>query len=168
MKNEKIFIRLIRCKLFFSCIALVFLFSLISCTTSSSSKKGPKEGETFSKSMPNIIVTPEVAEYKKGVKILIAGSGFEPAQKVKLFINMGGVRSGIHFMVQPEPIPNELGAFASIWTPDREISNKLLEPLPTLYTLTVEDSNGMVLCTGFLAFCDPKAEKESPICSFAK
>ena len=109
-----------------------------------------------------------VAEYKPGVKILIAGSGFEPAQKVKLFINMGEVRSGIHFMVQPEPIPNELGAFASIWTPNREISKKLLEPLPTAYTLTVEDSNGVILCTGFLAFCDPKAEKESPICPFAK
>ena len=168
MKDERMFSWVIHRKSVVAGLALVFLISLISCTTSSHLKAGDKEGEAFSKNKPSIHITPMVAEYKSGVKVLIAGSGFEPAQKVKLFVNMGGVRSGIHFMVEPEPTPNEFGAFASIWTPNREIAKKLLEPLPTAYTLTVEDSNGIVLCTGFLAFCDPKAEKQSPICPFAK
>ena len=168
MKDEKMFNWGIHRRLVVAGLTFVFLLSMISCTTSSHLQKGDKEGDTFSKNIPSLSIVPAVAEYKSGVKVLIAGAGFEPGQKVKLFVTMGGVRSGIHFMVKPEPTANEFGAFASVWTPNREISKKLLEPLPTVYTLTAEDRGGAVLCTGFLGFCDPKAEKKSPICEFVK
>jgi len=115
---------------------------------------------------PNVTVTPAVVEYKPNVEVLIAGSGFEPKQKLRLFITMSGLPSGIHYMVKPEPIPNELGAFASVWTLRREISKKLIAPLPVVYTLEVRDKDDNTLCTAPMLFCDPKAKEKSAACGF--
>ena len=118
--------------------------------------------------VPSITVTPSVVEYKSGVSVLISGSGLAPKQKLKLFVfSMGGLPSGIHYMVKPQPLPNDFGAFASIWKPGREISRKLLEPLPMVYTLSVEDDKGKTLCTTPLLFCDPKGKDKFP-CELSK
>jgi hypothetical protein len=147
---------------------IFFLLFTMGCGTLSQMQQGAGESEAFLRSVPSVTVTPTVAEYKAGVHVLISGSGFEPKQKLKLFIAMGGVSSGIHFLVKPEPLTNDLGAFASVWSIGREISSKLIEPLPTVYTLSVEDKDGKTLCTAPLLFCDPKAKEKPPECQFLK
>ena len=61
-------------------------------------------------------------------------------------VMMGGVLSDISFLVKPQPIANEFGAFASVWSLNREIRRKLLKS-GTAYTLTIVDENGDTLAT---------------------
>jgi hypothetical protein len=127
------------------------------------STAGIAEDSGFS---PTITVSPAVAEYKPKVKVLISGSGFEPNQELQFQISMGGVLSLIHASVKPSPVPNEFGAFAGVWTINREISRKLLKPLPVVYTITVLDEDFNKLCSAALLFCDSKEEKKPEPCSF--
>ena len=71
---------------------------------------------------------------------------------------MGGVPSDISFLVKPRPTPNEHGAFAAVWTLDREIRAKLLEP--TAYTLQAVDENGTVLAHAPLVLQEVKAKEK--------
>ncbi|MFX0198029.1 MAG: hypothetical protein ACFFCW_18065 [Candidatus Hodarchaeota archaeon] len=167
MNNKQIFDKIFNKRVVLVSFAIIFLLTTMG-GTSSHVKAGAGEAKAFASSMQNITVTPSVGEYKTGVKVLISGSGFEPKQKLKLFVNMSGVSSGIHFMVKPEPVPNELGAFASVWTLRREISKKLIKPLPMVYTIAVVDKDGKTLCTAPLLFCDPTVKGEFPACIFVK
>jgi hypothetical protein len=168
MSDKQRFDKILTTKVMVSNFFIFFLLFTMGCGTLSQVKEGAGETGALLQSMPNVTVTPTVVEYKAGVEVLISGSGFETKQKLKLFITMGGVSSGIHFLVKPEPVANDLGAFASVWSLSREISGKLIEPLPTVYTLSVEDKDGKTLCTAPLLFCDPKAKEKSPECQFLK
>lgn len=168
MNHKQNFEKILTTKVLVSSCFIVFLLFTTGCGTLSQMQEGTGETGALLRSVPSVTVTPTVAEYKAGVHVLISGSGFEPKQKLKLFITMGGVSSGIHFLVKPEPVANDLGAFASVWTIGREISRKLIEPLPTVYTLAVEDKDGRTLCTAPLLFCDPKAKEKPPECEFLK
>lgn len=151
-------------------IGFVFILSLtlFGFLTLSNAEAETGTDQISQNSVPNVTVSPVVAEYKPGVQVLISGSGFEPKQKLRIFITMGGVSSGIHFMLKPEPVPNDLGAFASVWKLRREIAKKLIEPLPMVYTISVEDAEGKTLCTAPLLFCDPKEKEKSPAGYFLK
>lgn len=144
------------------------LLTIMGCASLSGVNTGTEEAKASAKNMPSIAVAPTVAEYKPNVQVLVSGSGFEPKQKLSFLIAMGGVPSGIHYMLAPEPVPNDLGAFASVWKLGREISSKLIEPLPTVYTIAVKDKDGKTLCTAPLLFCDPKAKDKFPACTFIK
>jgi hypothetical protein len=150
-----------------SCFVFCLLITM-GCARLSQVKGDSQETKASFRSMPNVIVTPTVAEYKAGVNVLISGSGFEPKQKLRLFVSMGGVSSGIHYLVNPEPVSNELGAFASVWKLEREISGKLIVPLPMVYTISVEDIDGKTLCTAPLLLCDPNAREKMPQCMFLR
>ena len=116
---------------------------------------------------PTITVTPDITGSKK-VNFIIAGSGFEPNQELQLELYMDGVSSLIHHSVKPKMVPNELGAFAGVWTASREFKKKLLKPLPMVYTLTVLDKDFNILATAPLLFCDPKTKEKFPACMFLK
>ena len=108
---------------------------------------------------PNISVSPApVKVKKKGMAILIAGSGFKPKQKLGIRLMMGGVLSDISFLVKPRPVANKFGAFASTWKLRREFKRKLLKP-GTAYTITIVDEDGNTLGTAPLVF--EKAKKKA-------
>jgi hypothetical protein len=155
-------------RLVVSIFAALFFLLMTTCGGSSQVKAGAEGMSASTSNAPSITVSPNVAEHKPGAKLMICGSGFEPGQKLRLFITMGGIRSGIHFLVRPEPVPNGLGAFASVWTLKREISKKLIEPLPMVYTLAAQDKEGNTLCTAPVLFCDPDAKEKAPACEFLK
>lgn len=152
MNETQNFSRIFAERLTLGIICAIFLFTLSSCGTVSQQKGAGLGTEAFAASKPTVTISPAVVEYKPNVKVLISGSGFEPNQELKLHIFMGGVISNIGPLMKPKPVPNEFGAFASVWKLRREISKKLLQPLPMVYTLSVLDSNYNVLCTAPLVF----------------
>jgi hypothetical protein len=168
MNNRQNFYKILTARVTLSGFAIIFLLTTIACGTLSPQKAGAGETKAFAGSRPTITVLPPVVEYKPKVQVLVSGSGFEPNQTLQLQIVYGGILTGIHGLVKPPPVPNDLGAFASVWTLKREISKKLIEPLPMVYTLAVVDEDGKTLCTAPLFFCDPKAKKKSPACIFIK
>lgn len=127
--------------------------------------RGDSVGVAIAADMPRLSVSPPVVEYKRKVKVLLAGSGFKPNQRVELRISMDDLKTDISYSVKPEPIANEFGAFTSVWTLNREIRRKLLEP--TAYTIEVFDQEGRLLTTAPLVFCDPTASDadKSPACA---
>lgn len=113
-------------------------------------------GWVYVKQQPSLVISPLPVAYKRKVKVMIAGSGFEPKQEIALHIVLGGVPSDISFLAKPKPEPNEYGAFATEWTINNEIRAKLLEP--TAYTLEVVDEDGSVLANAPLVFVQEKKE----------
>jgi len=126
-------------------ICTIFLFTLSLCGA-----------PAFAASKPTLTVSPQVVEYKEGVEIFFSGSGFEPNQELKLHINMGDTQWSVGYLMKPLPVSNNLGAFASVWKLRREISRKVFQPLPMVYTVSVLDSNDILLCTAPLAFKEKK------------
>jgi len=106
-------------------------------------------------------VSPAVVEYKRGAKVVISGSGFKPKQELGIHVGRGGPGSDISLLVEPQPVTNEFGAFASVWTINREIRQKLI--MATTYTVTVVDQNGKTWGSAPLVFCDRKTKK-APVC----
>ena len=104
---------------------------------------------------PEVTISPNPVPFDRKAKVMIAGAGFEPNQEVRLVIVTGRGLAGITYLVKPEPVANEFGAFASEWTPGRML--RTLEP--TAYTLRITDEEGTVLTQAPLAF-EKKAKKE--------
>ena len=113
-------------------------------------------GWVYIKESPRLVVSPMPIPYQRKTRVTIAGSGFEPKQEVSLQIELGGVPSDISFMIRPQPVANEFGAFSSEWLLDGEIRTKLLSP--TAYTLRAEDENGSVLAHAPFVFAAVKKE----------
>jgi len=107
---------------------------------------------------PEIMVLPAKVEYKRRVQAFISGSGYKPNQEIGLRIMMGGVLSDISYLVKPRPVANANGAFASVWTLNREIRRKLL----TLgsHDLTAVDEDGNELAMTQLIFKKARAAKK--------
>jgi hypothetical protein len=115
-------------------------------------------GWVFIKQSPNLIVSPYPIPYQRKVRVMIAGSGFEPKQEISLQIELGGIPSDISYMLKPAPVPNDFGAFSSEWIVDGEIGGELLSP--TAYTLRAEDENGFVLAHAPVVFVPEKKKEE--------
>lgn len=142
-------------------VALIGFASLPPCSA--------ETGAAFSTGdAPALNISPAVVEYKPKVKVLISGSGFRPDTAIGIRIYMDGAVTNIAYLIKPAPKTNELGAFAGIWTLNREISKKILKPLPMIYTIVAVDENAKQIASAPLMLCDPKAEKKSPMCEFLK
>ena len=107
---------------------------------------------------PEVTVLPGKVEFKRNVQAFISGSGFKAKQEIGLRIVMGGVLSDISYLVKPRPVANANGAFASVWTLNREIRRKLL----TLgaHDLTAVDEDGKELAMTKLTFKKARAAKK--------
>ncbi len=112
----------------------------------------------FIKEQPTLFISPVPVPYQRKVSVTLSGSGYEPKQELSVKVDLGGVPSDISFMLRPRPVPNEFGAFSSVWLLDGEIGGKLLDP--TAYTVRIEDENGFVLAHAPLVLEAPKKEKK--------
>jgi len=156
----------------FRVTAFIFLtmFGISACApTMESAKEGGKKARPkvarnafFSCSMSGsrtscVAVSPTPVKPKKG-KLLIAGSGFKPKQKLGIRLMMGGVMSDISFMVKPRPVANKYGAFASTWKLKGRYF-KLLKP-GMAYTVYLVDEDGNTLGTAPLVIDKAKKKKK--------
>lgn len=104
-----------------------------------------------------VTLLPKSVEYKRNVQVFISGSGFKPKQELGLRIMMGGVLSDVSYLVKPRPVPNSNGAFASVWTLNREIRRKLLALGANDFT--VVDADGNTLAKGKIMFKKARSKK---------
>jgi len=156
MNDTQNFLKILGERLGLGIICTIFLFTLSSCGTLSQQKGDGTETEAFADSKATIAIFPQVVEYKEGVEVLFSGSGFEPNQELKIYVNMGDTLWSVGYLMKPLPVSNNVGAFASVWKLQREISRKVFQPLPMVYTVSVLDSNDILLCTAPLAFEEKK------------
>jgi hypothetical protein len=112
-------------------------------------------GWIYVKEDPVLRVAPTPIPNKKGVKVTIAGVGFEPKQELGLRIMMGGVMSDVRHQVKPAPMTNEEGAFYSEWT----LGNELRLLGPGAHTIAVVNEEGDVLAHA--PFVVAEAEKKA-------
>jgi hypothetical protein len=105
-------------KLLVGMIALVLVAGLAGCATLGiGGEPAPKL----------IVVTPKVALSKKAT-VDLKGENFKPDQEVALlFIDVNGVMSDINFAVDPQPVADENGTWATTWNCSRFISRKLIK-----------------------------------------
>ena len=105
-----------------------------------------------------MVATPIVTLEKEAV-VVIMGSGFEPGQELcLLFTTMDGVRADVGQYLDPEPVANEIGAWATAWTPGRLITKKVIRV--GVYTITVTDGEYNALATAPVAFYDAEKPTE--------
>ncbi len=130
-------------------------------TAKKSKKKAAVHG-AFSCSMAGMqktcfAVSPTPLKPKKG-KLLIAGSGFKPKQKLGIRLVMGGVLSDISFMVKPRPVANKYGAFASTW----KLKGRYFKMLKagSVRTVWIVDQDGNTLATAPLVIDKKKKKKK--------
>jgi len=142
-------------------LALILGLAISGCAPMMT-EETPKPAAPAISAGPSVTVSPPVVEYKRKATVLISGSGFQPKQEVGLRIEMGGVITDISYLLRPPATTNEFGAFAGVWVMDDEIRAKMLTP--TVYTLRAVDSDGKVLASAPLVFCDPKAKKKAAAC----
>lgn len=95
-----------------------------------------------------------------GNVIAIVGSGFMPRQPVELNIDINGVPVNMTGMLEPEPIANDRGAFATTWPMNKRMYGKTVLNKSGLWTITAVDSNGAPLASAPMGICDPKQAKD--------
>ena len=89
-------------------VFLVGLFIVACVGPSKEVKEGPGP-------MSVVVATPMV-ELGKTTKVVFYGTGFAPKQELQfLFKDTGGVQSIINSALVPEPVPNEEGAWVTVW-----------------------------------------------------
>lgn len=108
---------------------------------------------------PTVMVATPILKLDKEAVVVIMGSGFEPGQELRLlFTTMDGVRADVGQFLDPEPVANEMGAWATAWTPGRFITKKLIGE--GVYTITVTDGEYNALATAPVAFYDAEKPTE--------
>ena len=108
---------------------------------------------------PTVMVATPILTLDKKAEVIIMGSGFEPGQELHLlFTTMDGVRADIGYAVDPEPVANEIGAWATAWAAGRYVSKKLIEE--GVYTFTVTDGAFNALASAPVAFYDAEKPQE--------
>jgi len=107
---------------------------------------------------PEVTILPGKVPYERNAQVFISGSGFKPKQELGLRIMMGGVLSDVSFLVNPQPVTNENGSFATVWSLNREIRGKLLKM--GALDMTVVDENGNELTKGKLNFVAAKKKSK--------
>ena len=142
-------------------LALVALPAL----TFAKSASAPSEAEALSAapvraSVPNLVVTPMIVPLDGDSQVILAGSGFEPGQEISVFIRdpRYGALSDLRGLVDPEPLVNEQGSWASAWTFGRYISRGIFTE--GLYQIWVADENGVALASAPLGLVDVTKPRE--------
>ena len=121
-------------------IALVLIAGVTGCATLGIGGPAPKL----------IVVTPEV-ELSKKATVDLKGEDFKPDQEVELlFITVDGVMSDIGFAVDPQPIADKTGTWASTWNCGRFVSKKLIKA--GTYTIKAADAEYNVLAEATVTF----------------
>ncbi|MFH1934113.1 MAG: hypothetical protein ABIN18_21385 [Pseudomonadota bacterium] len=87
---------------------------------------------------------------KKG-KVTIMGSGFQTGQELRLlFKTADGVMTNIGPRLEPKPVANERGAWATVWSYGRLVSKKLVKE--GVYAILVTDTDYNILASAPLSF----------------
>jgi len=139
-------------------LGAAFFLSVLSSAAPVAWLSGAQDSVAIAGMGPELGVLPAKVEYKRRVQAFISGSGFKPNQEIGIRIMMGGVLSDISYLIKPRPIANDNGAFASVWTLNREIRRKLL----TIgsHKLTAVDEDGNELATTKLTFKKAASKKK--------
>jgi len=112
---------------------------------------------------PTVMVATPILKLDKKAQVVIMGAGFEPGQEIHLVVtDVNGVRADVGATLDPEPVANEIGAWATAWTGcGRYISKKLIKE--GVYTIAVTDGEYNALASVAVAFYDAeKPEEEWP------
>jgi hypothetical protein len=92
----------------------------------------------------------EVPLDKKG-QVTIMGSGFQPSQELRLlFKTVDGVMTNIGPRLEPQPVANERGAWATVWDYGRLVSKKLVKE--GVYAILVTDADYNILASAPISF----------------
>ena len=129
-------------KLLVGLTVMTLIAGLVGCATT---------GTGGSKSEAQLmVVTPEVALSKKAT-VDLKGEKFMPNQEVALlFIDVDGVMSDINFAVDPQPVADEAGSWATTWNCGRFVSKKLIKA--GTYTIKAADVDYNVLAEATITF----------------
>ena len=113
------------------------------------------------KASPSVIVATPSVELSKTSKVALYGTGFAPKQEVLfVFKDTGGVQTVISTdALKPAPVPNEAGAWVSVWDAGQYIS--LLKGDATI-VIDVTDSNYKTITQVPVFFAAPPKKKEEP------
>ena len=129
-------------KLWVAMATMVLIVGLVGCATF---------GAGGSKPAPQlVVVTPEV-ELSKKATVDLQGVNFTPDQEVALlFIDVNGVTSDIGFAVDPQPVADKTGSWATTWKCGRFVSRKLIKA--GTYTIKAADVDYNVLAEATINF----------------
>ncbi|UCH21417.1 MAG: hypothetical protein JSU83_23450 [Deltaproteobacteria bacterium] len=133
-------------KLLVAMAAIFLMVGLVGCATfgSGGSKPAPQL----------VVVTPEV-ELSKTATVDLKGLNFEPDQEVALlFTAVDGVTSDIGFAVDPQPVADKTGTWATTWKCGRFVSKKLIKA--GVYTIKAADFDYNVLAEATVNFIAKK------------
>jgi hypothetical protein len=108
---------------------------------------------------PSVIVATPSVELSKTSKVALYGTGFAPKQEVLfVFKDTGGVQTVISTdALKPAPVPNEAGAWVSVWDAGQYIS--LLKGDATI-VIDVTDSNYKTITQVPVYFAAPPKKEE--------
>ena len=130
---------------------LLASFFMVACA-------GPAQETRVGGAVSVVVGTPMV-EMGKQAKVVLYGTGFMPKQEILfLFKDASGVQSDIGSALKPTPVPDEIGAWVTVW----ECGDYMVLVKPGVYTLTVTDSELKTLAQvpiGFYA-TEKKEKKE--------
>lgn len=131
-------------------VFLVGLFFVVACV-------GPsKEVRTGAMS---VVVTTPIVENDGKAKVVFYGTGFAPKQKIRFsFLDQTyGVSTIIDNALEPDPIPNEEGAWVTVW--DTARYRRIIKPGTIMMRIVDKDSKVLVqVPVAFVA--PPKEEKK--------
>ncbi|MFC2059602.1 hypothetical protein ACFLTZ_00720 [Chloroflexota bacterium] len=107
--------------------------------------------EEVAKVAPTVTIKPAVVAANSKTQMVIMGSNFEPGQEISIIVKaQGQTLSGIVSMCEPEPIPDETGAWITVWTFGR-YARALGKVAPNggegAYTLKVTDADFNLLAS---------------------
>ena len=133
-------------KLWVTMTAMVLIVGIVGYATFSSGQSKPAP--------QLVVVTPEVALDKKAT-VELKGVNFEPDQEVELlFIDVNGVTSDIGFAVDPQPVADKTGSWATTWNCGRFVDRKLIKA--GTYTIKAADVDYNVLTEATVNFIAKK------------
>ena len=110
---------------------------------------------------PSVVVTPAVAPLDAKTQIVIMGSDYQPGQKIKILIRDPQVGSLVNIatLVNPaEPVPNEQGAWATVWTLGRYVSRGVFQE--GIYYIRITDDSGNILASAPIGLADVTKPRE--------
>jgi hypothetical protein len=106
--------------------------------------------------MPTLVIEPSpVLKYSSNTQVAIMGSGYAPGQEVRLIItHKEGSRSDISDTLDPAPVANDDGVWATQWTVGRYSKSKIAKA--DVYLMMATDSDGKVLATTAFGYYNTK------------
>lgn len=123
----------------------------------------PAAAESGAAPNPTLVINPSpVLKLDRTSKVLIMGSGYAPKQEVRLLISQSdGTLSDIAGQLDPQPVANDFGVWATAWTVG-VFANKAIAKAE-LYVLQACDTEYNVLAATPFGYYDAtKPYKEWP------